>query len=386
MKLLVHNDLTPFEHACTLGNLSALKIALINQSPDVNNSIYLNGLLISIENQRTNIFRYLIGLDSYKIVLSRYYAQIKNQIKEHGPFFLLSELEDKIYPHECDFGITPSCYLIKQIAPPIFENEKTETQQLNDDEITFINQLSAYYESSLSGQTLETHLQALKNELAKHYQAQPAIHEELSLPLDLETFKFINRFVSEDIQNQMLETYYQHPIHTAWRFVASSQTWDLNTASPQKSFNICQHEASSLLILVWFASKDNDFPHAERRLAHFFHTLANINREGNRQKTQISFELIEDNYRQHEVSIDDLQWDIPCSPNQLKKKLLSAIIEHPTTSRLSLDKLYDQALNFITDHWIKLIWNLSLEQYLMLKYYFDKICIDPDITPPDSFF
>ena len=55
MKPLEHNDLSPFEHACALGNLSGLKIALSNQAPDVNLAIYLNGLLLAIENQMLNI-------------------------------------------------------------------------------------------------------------------------------------------------------------------------------------------------------------------------------------------------------------------------------------------------------------------------------------------
>ena len=245
-----------------------------------------------------NIFCYLIALDSYKQILSRHYHQIKNHLEEHAPLNLITALDDQMANHENDYEL--SSYPIEQIELPLFELESTEEEHLSDYESACIRELSAYYESSLGSQSLASLLQELKDELARRYQENPAIYEELVLPLDWETFKFINKFISEDVQNWMLETYYQHPIHTAWRFVASSQTWNLNTASSQKSFDICNHEASCLLILAWFAAKDKDFPHQELRIQHFFDTLANINREGNRQEAQISFDLIDDKYFKHE--------------------------------------------------------------------------------------
>lgn len=385
MKPLEHDDLTPFEYACALGNLSGLKIALSNQSPDVNKSTYINGLMLAIENQRFDIFRYLISLDSYNAILSRYYHQITRHIEEHSALTLIDELDAKTNIHESPFDIDCSCYPIEQIELPLFEFEITSAEQLSEYEAACIRELSAYYESSLSGQSLESHLQDLKDELAKRYQAQPAMYEEMSLPLDWETFKFINGLVKDDIQSRMLESYYQHPIHTAWRFIASSHAWRLNDTSP-KAFDISRHEASTLLILAWFAAKDSNFPHEEMRIQHFFHTLANINRELNRLETQISFDIIDDNYLKHEIKIDNLKWDMPCYPHYLKRRLLSAIIEHPITVVLDLEKLHSQALDFIIEHWMNIIQELSMEQYLLLKYYLEKRHSNPDIKAPAAFY
>ncbi len=346
MEGLEHKDLTPFEYACQLGNLSSLKLILSHQPPQDNNPIYLNGLLLGIEFNQTEVVQHLIQQPNYRDIIENNHNFILQHIHENGHFHILEHFDD----------ILEQDYYNPQIQLPL--DELKQSSPLDISEQIVLKDLIAYYQSTLCHKTHLEHLHDIRDQLSKRYQTHPisfSIDENntIELPLSWESFQFLKFQYPEDIHEKLVNAYLNHPIHTAWRFFLNHNPWSRN----HNQLNAYHSEIQWLIILMWFVAHDLQL---------------------------LSPDLVKDIDERIELFISELAnlQNCPMSIQELQKFLINSVLGHPLNQILNSEKLYTEHQAFLKQHWSNYFQSLRYEDILHAQLDWSHFVLNPHMEPP----
>jgi hypothetical protein len=331
MEILEHKDLTPFEYACHLGNLTSIKLILSHQEPYEQNPIYLNGLLIAISSQQLEIIPYLIEHPCYGLIIDKHRQLIIHQIQEAGLYHLLDTFEQFLEPN----------WLNQQFELPL--EEFKSHQNFDIAEQIVLKDLSSYYQSCLTNKTLKQHLDDIREKLANRYQLSPIIYtfshgETFTLPLTYESFLTLKFQYNEKDFQLMQKAYLSHATHSAWRFLESTNPWNRQA----NSIFSYQQDIQWLFVLMWLTAHD---PHL------------------------IDEKIIENIDERVDVFISELaQFQQQTLPVQnFKNLLLNSVLGHPLTKTLDQKSLKLEHQDFLKHYWSHQLSQYHFEDLLKLQ-------------------
>lgn len=176
----------------------------------------------------------------------------------------------------------------------------------------------------------------------------------VSLPYDYQAFCKLNLNPKE--KQRALEAYYQHPTHSAWRYLSKPNPWLHSGAKFTLGFLNYRYanfeEYQDYIALFFLAASDDkvgacDGLTLEGRLEHFINELGLIGRAHNWDKTH------KKNGREEEY--DDLKGDKPSCPYGVKRRLFQSVIGNPLLNILTEDSLLQELRSFARTHFISLI-------------------------------
>jgi hypothetical protein len=196
--------------------------------------------------------------------------------------------------------------------------------------------------------------------LRHRYLANPAtiIIDDVAttLPCDYMEFQALN--LAGNTLTKALLAYYQHPDHTALRYLSKPNYW-MHPGAAYVNINE-QHterwstfdEYKPLISLLYLAAMDEETPAMEgytleTRLDYFIRELALIGRAHNWDKSR------ERNHQLEEY--DDLEGDRPSCFSGVKRRLFQSVQGHPLLVMLTKDQLRSELASFVFDYFKSLI-------------------------------
>ena len=343
MKILEHDDYTPFEYACQLGNISSLKLIFSHQEPQENNPIYLNGLLQSIASNQLEVTAFLFHHPGYQRILEKNQKEIVLHIQEHGHYHLLEILDD-----------------ILALQLPLPMEELIQPLSLDMPEQIVLQALSAYYQSTISQKTAHQHLEEIQKKLATLYQQHPIDFQvnqkdHIKLPLTWEAFQLMCSSFDSKTQYKMQKAYLENPIHCAWRFFLKQDAW----SSQARNFNAHHAEIRWMIILMWTVAHDpyllnpKEVLSLEERITLFISELAHLH-----------------HHEWHEKF--------------LQKFLIHSVLGHPLSKILDSIQLRHEHLTFIESIWQQYLNSLNFETLLQMQLDWSQFLLHPHTEIPQS--
>lgn len=206
-------------------------------------------------------------------------------------------------------------------------NKESSMVDLSAIEQAQLQRLKKVYQSRIDLFTM----QDLMSELEKRYCADPAIivlenGAKISLPLSRENFDVLPLSVDEKTRANI--AYYQHPTHTAYRYLSKPNLWISPEAihagfDEQRRVGWSIFKEQELLRLLWIAATDHEAPPTdlytvEDRIQALIQEIALIGRAHNWDKTNAKGE-----------DYDDLEGDKPSCSLGVKRRLFQALKGHP---------------------------------------------------------
>ncbi|MCC5791217.1 MAG: hypothetical protein JJT82_01210 [Legionellaceae bacterium] len=236
---------------------------------------------------------------------------------------------------------------------------------LNESERQAIARLEQHYQQNIADAGgLQSVFAALKADLEQRYAQQPAritlsSGQSISLPLEWSTLQklLIQHQLTDDTQYQrVLEAYYKHDVHSAYRYLSKPNHWMHPQASyvyvyaneQDPSTSLCYstfEEYLPLITLLYLAANDPNMPATEGytqdgRADLFIKQLALIGRAHNWDQTR---ERITNGQVCHE-EYDDGQADKPSCYSGVKRRLFQSVLGHGLFNSLSVE-VARQAIN-----------------------------------------
>jgi hypothetical protein len=205
-----------------------------------------------------------------------------------------------------------------------------------------------YHPQILALGGLELAFQSLVKALATRYEMNPAYHitetlEPIPLPLLASDFKALS--LDECSRESALRAYYQHPIHTAFRYLSKPNHWispdaehtQYDPQNPNLQWAAFE-EHIELIVTQWLAASDINFEpldgfSLEGRIEHFINELAMTGRAHNWDQRRIKASSDETlTYDLHDNLLwedyDDLQADKPSCSDGVRARLYQAVLGH----------------------------------------------------------
>jgi hypothetical protein len=329
----------------------------------LNDNLTMVNELIKLAPGQVSIIR-MIQKDNYSAFRNAAYQdnlEIVQRLIQCAPEYsiqMLDALARKTREKALDLMMEPGIRAL--VIPPsndlrqVASNRESSMRDLSPMEISIIEKLSAHYQGDIHHLGGDAKiLKMLHLLLIKRYQEHPATatndkNEEIELPYDFESFRKLR--LDPQTYAKALECYYQHPIHTALRYLSKPNLWmnpEANYILRDSSGAYSSFENHAPLIaLMFLAARDGKTPgidgfSVEARLNMFFKELSLIARAHNW-----------DNYRTNPVThkpeqYDDLTADKPSCPGGVNKRLLQAVHGHPLTKLLTEDLITQEILEFV---------------------------------------
>jgi len=242
-------------------------------------------------------------------------------------------------------------------------------------------------------------LKTLEEELAAAYQQSPAQYEKMSLPLEWESWESSALFKNPEAAN----AYYQHKIHTAWRYLQIPNPWFSSDAAYFENVNMENGEVKrtgfyknyrELVALLWLAAQDTQQPlfdtegnaisHKKQIHHHFWVAMADLNRAHNLDKRpRLDKEgkvMKEKNGHDQTEEFNNNKPDEPsCIPGTLLR-LLKSLPFHPMLSHIITKASVKGAIQeFIRDYYRDRIQKLDNPGHIneLLDNYFEDLNPEP---------
>lgn len=247
------------------------------------------------------------------------------------------------------------------------DNPESSMVSLSASESDMLRVIKNHYSPTIQRVNTANVLNQLRDYLVDQYRHNPAIvqtdNQTVTLPLEYNNFQALN-FTGRTLKKAN-EAYYQHPYHTAWRYLSKPNRW----IHPQASYvevdpnNYQQRWAmfvthQDLIAQLFLAAKDvnpamkptDKTITVADRVALFVNELAQIARAHNWDKSK----LIDNRSQEY----DDLEADRPSCSVGVKRRLFQSLLYHPLTTVISRDivnqalteELYRHFDNLISDH------------------------------------
>ena len=198
----------------------------------------------------------------------------------------------------------------------------------------------------------------IKTELIKRYALAPATVAQASIELPLAFNQFLEQPLSTTVRAQAFVSYYQHSLHSAYRYLSKPNPWMHPDAEyvlygPEGPYSTYEdHQA--LIALMYLAVTDKDIPEidgfsTEVRLDYFFKELAWIGRAHNWDNPKINPDTKELG--------DDLAADKPSCTGGVKRRLFQAsfLLHHPLFEMLNASDIDVEVNKIVSAHFMRLI-------------------------------
>ena len=216
------------------------------------------------------------------------------------------------------------------------------------------------YQPAIQASGVPVIMNALKDLLAQRYNAHPATVQTgdgrvIELPLEFNEYQRLANTLSADTRERALESYYQHPDHTALRYLSKPNRWmstdahfvNRNAEGAWSTFE----EYQPLISLLYLAAKDETEPAIngytiETRIENFIKELAYIGRAHNWDASRIN----PTTGRSEEY--DDLQGDKPSCYSGVKRRLFQSVQGHPLLTLLTKDIILQEIRDVVQEHFI----------------------------------
>lgn len=226
-------------------------------------------------------------------------------------------------------------------ARELAQDEESATTLLTVGERARLSNLQKHYQHSLDEEGVDTVFAILISILEQRYQQSPIMvagkqGENIALPLRWDNFSVMLK--SNEIDgDEALKAYYQHPVHTAIRYLSKPNHW----MHPHSSFVCINQETGerwstfeeyqTLIALLWLAASDEACPPpdeitVETRINHFIQEIALIGRAHNWDKRRNKLDV---NGNQTSEEYDDLEADKPSCVSGIKRRLFQSLKWHP---------------------------------------------------------
>jgi hypothetical protein len=227
----------------------------------------------------------------------------------------------------------------------------------------------------------------IKQDAIKRYAAAPATlnladGHVIALPLSFDDF--VGLELEVDSHALALKSYYQHPLHTAYRYLSKPNRWmhpDAPHVHRGAAGAYAMHEGyEELIALMYLAVCDKDIPkiydmNTEARLDFFFKELAWLGRAHNWDNRRIN----EVTHQQEHY--DDLGADKPSCSLGIKKRLMCAtfLVGHPLFQMLNQKDIDVEVIKIVREHFMSRITN---ENVAALIKEWDKIIAGEGFSTP----
>jgi len=153
------------------------------------------------------------------------FARMAYMQSEEGIREIVREVMNRIYDH----FVTPSNTL------ELDTSTESSMRWLNDEENNQLSRFITYYMPKLEeAGGIAPVLKSLENELATAYNQKPAQYNKMNLPLEWTEWESSPLFKNPEAIN----AYYQHKIHTAWRYLQIPNPWFSSDATYFESVNM----------------------------------------------------------------------------------------------------------------------------------------------------
>jgi hypothetical protein len=240
------------------------------------------------------------------------------------------------------------------------QDPESSMTALTQDEQLALGCAEKKYQPAIQASGVPVIMNALKDLLAQRYNAHPATVQTgdgrvIELPLEFNEYQRLANTLSADTRERALESYYQHPDHTALRYLSKPNRWmstdahfvNRNAEGAWSTFG----EYQPLISLLYLAAKDETEPAIngytiETRIENFIKELAYIGRAHNWDASRIN----PTTGRSEEY--DDLQGDKPSCYSGVKRRLFQSVQGHPLLTLLTKDIILQEIRDVVQEHFI----------------------------------
>jgi ankyrin repeat protein len=199
---------------------------------------------------------------------------------------------------------------------------------------------------------------AMIGKLHQRYNDKPAVifkdnGELLQLPLAWDAFSAL--VLTEAERARALQAYYQHPMHSAIRYLSAPNPW-VDSAQPRPTFE----EHKPLITLLWLAATDPTLPSptdkgytVEQRTEYFIQELALIARADNwknlrDKRDEAGNVIMSEEGETVKERYDDREGDKPGCFSEVKERLLQSLVGHPLLPAMTEKHVVDELKGFLT--------------------------------------
>jgi len=243
------------------------------------------------------------------------------------------------------------------------QDRESSMTALTQGEQQALERAQTKYDPEIQAEGVTVIMGELKSLLAQRYNDHPATVKTgdgrlIELPLEFNEYQNLAKTLSADTRERALESYYQHPDHTALRYLSKPNRWmshyahfvNRNVEGAWSTFE----EYQPLISLLYLAAKDETEPAVngytiETRIENFIKELAYIGRAHNWDDSRIN----RTTGRSEEY--DDLQGDKPSCYSGVKKRLFQSVQGHPLLTLLTKDIVLQEIRDVVQKHFINKI-------------------------------
>ena len=231
----------------------------------------------------------------------------------------------------------------------MFAHAESSLTALSPQEVNSLERLSKHYDIPLEvSPKVHQLFEEFCHYLAEQYMRSPAQIEVRDkyylLPLTMEALHtFLSENVLEEARHRAMQSYYQHPVHTVWRYFSRPNPWMAPDAlyvnrDAQGAWSTFE-DYKALIALVWRAASDDTISDwngctRDSRIAYLLECLVDIARAHNWDKTRIKTDIqgnpVKDSTgKTIREGYDDLEGDNPSCYSGAKRRLFQALSTHP---------------------------------------------------------
>ena len=238
------------------------------------------------------------------------------------------------------------------------QNRESSMTALTQGEQNTLKAVETIYKPIIDTRGAAAIMNELRHDIATRYQANPATVQtgdgrEIELPLEYKDYQNLAKTFSADTRERALKSYYEAPVHTAYRYLSKPNPWMATNAqfvhrTSEGAWSTFEGY-QDLISLLYLAAKDNNTPSIndysiEDRIHHFIRELADIGRAHNWDKTRIN--------RSRGVSeeYDDLEGDKPSCHAGVKRRLFQSVKGHPLLIILTENLIKQEAREMVREH------------------------------------
>lgn len=243
----------------------------------------------------------------------------------------------------------------------IAADRESSMRALSPAERKLISRVSYHYQPELVRLGSDNILEMLREQLRERYRANPARitldGQARVVPLDWQEFQDMN--LSGEALDEARKAYYQHPDHSALRWLLRPNPWMANNAAFVEGDARTGHAYSTfgnfqdLVCLLWLAASDEDSPGidghtVQTRIDHFVREIALINRAHNWDKSRPV--TLPDGAVSRQEEYDDLEGDKPSCYSGVNRRLFQSVIGHDLMQPFGVNILEIELRSFARNH------------------------------------
>jgi hypothetical protein len=249
---------------------------------------------------------------------------------------------------------------------------ESSMKTLSPEEEALLQGINTIYKPEINARKAPNIISELKKLLTDRYNRNPATIQSddgqvIELPFEYIEYQNLAKNLSADNQERALQSYYQHPDHTAYRYLSKPNPWiskntrfvNQNHEGAWSSFEKHQY----LISLMYLAAKDQNTAAIngytiEARIENFIKELSLIGRAHNWDNSRINPSTgLSEEY-------DDLEADKPSCSLGVHRRLFQSVQGHPLLTLLTKDLLAQEVREAVRDHFINCI---NDENYIALQ-------------------